>query len=872
MASNESTNVVKNQKGVNNESVNEVTEGAKESATFTSDELLKEKTRLEKETEALKKAKEELEKEKKAHEADVKKLNDREKAVASREIAVRERENAVSDAERTQKEELAKEKLDRKRALDEEISSERSAALNKISDMITARRDEMEKSFSAELDKRRTQVDKEAEDIRRRAQVDAGRIRDDAEKEADERRKRLNEQVDAEIAARTKEVTEKTNELNKQIALYQKKIEDLNVATQKAEDAEEAAKNAKDAADRQLRRNERHAEDIESREADLDTLVEERWRDKIKEYNTTIEEKDRALEELRSRAGELRKSVDAIESFKVSIGDEPVIIQDRIAHLQKENDRLSEELAKRAPQETQRELDNLKKDYGDLKQENETLRGENSAMKKEQEKTDAVKVEKRRVEALNGELKSEIEELQGRVARYEDRIKRLSASENRAADRDARIAEIRSGYSDGFAITSTLYDRDEIEWLENIGKKCDLYGISFPKRILYAFHTALKISDWSIIAVLAGVSGTGKSELPKLYAAFGGMNFISVPVQPSWDSQESMLGFYNSIDNKFEPEPLLKYLAQCTEDENYNPYMSIVLLDEMNLAHVEHYFADFLSKLETRRGTAKNVPSVEVKLGAGVDPYELSLKRTILWTGTMNQDETTKSLSDKVLDRGLVIYFPRPQTLISRTTLKNLAAMIKDRQMLTESKWTSWIIRNLITRKEEKSPLLAELDEYRTIVEDINDILEKVGRALGHRVWQSIMNYILNYPTVSEKLRSVGVHDEKKHTWNFDDVELTEELKDNMRTAFEDQIVQKVMPKLRGIETRGKGRDYLQEIEDLLESKGFEKLKDDFEIACTQGYGQFMWSSAKYIEVDDVQVEEQQESVSEDKAKDSSEA
>ncbi len=81
-----------------------------------------------------------------------------------------------------------------------------------------------------------------------------------------------------------------------------------------------------------------------------------------------------------------------------------------------------------------------------------------------------------------------------------------------------------------------------------------------------------------------------------------------------------------------------------------------------------------------------------------------------------------------------------------------------------------------------------------------------------------------------------------------------------MRTAFEDQIVQKVMPKLRGIETRGKGRDYLQEIEDLLESKGFEKLKDDFEIACTQGYGQFMWSSAKYIEVDDVQVEEQQES------------
>lgn len=872
MTSNESTNIVKEQIDINDESENKVTEGEKETAVSKSDEVLMQKAQLREIADTLKKATEEFEREKKAYEADVKKLNDREKSVASREIAVRERENVVSDAERTQEDVLAKIKLDRKKALDEEISSEKSAALNQISDMITARRDEMEKSFSAELDKRRTQADKEAEEIRKRAQIDADRIRDDAEKEAEERRKRLNEQTDAEVEAKTKEVIEKDKELSKQIALYQTKIEELDAAKQKAEDAEEDAKNAKETAERQLRRNERHAEDIESREDDLDTLVKERWEDKIKEFTTKINEKNKALEELRSEASELRKSVDAIESFKVSIGDEPAIIQDRIAHLQKEKDRLSEELAKRAPQETQQELEDLKRKYGDLKQENDMLRGEISEMKKEQEKTDAINVAKHRVDALNRELKSEIEELQGRVARYEDRIKRLSASENITADRDARIAEIRSGYSDGFTITSTLYDGGEIEWLDNIGKNCDDYGISFPKRILYAFHTALKISDWSIITVLEGVSGTGKSELPKLYAAFGGMNFISVPVQPSWDSQESMLGFYNSIDNKFEPEPLLKYLVQCTEDEKYNPYMSIVLLDEMNLAHVEHYFADFLSKLETRRGTAKNVPSVEVKLGAGVDPYELPLKRTILWTGTMNQDETTKSLSDKVLDRGIVIYFPRPQTLIGRTTLKNLSAKIKDRKMLTASKWKSWIIRNLITRKDKNSPLLTQLDEYRKIVEDINDILEKVGRAIGHRVWQSIMNYILNYPTVSEKLRTDGTYNKDKNTWNFDDVELTEELKDNMRTAFEDQIVQKVMPKLRGIETRGKGRDYLQEIEDLLESNGFEKLKDDFEIACTQGYGQFMWSSAKYIEADDVQGDKMQESVSEDKEQDSTKA
>lgn len=802
--------------------------------------------------EELKKALEDVARKEERYNKRLAELDKKESDISEREIAVLEREDRVSEKEKVQESELAKERLERKKSLNEEISQERSSALGKISEMISKQREEMEASFGKELEDRRTRAEKEAEAIRSGAKKEADRIRSEAEAEASERRKRLNDQADSEIAEKTRSINEQQAKLQEQIATYEKKLQELEAAQKEAEDAKEEA-------DRKGRRNDRREENIESREADLDALVTERWCDKVREYQELIKEKDEALEDLRKRANELSRSVDAIESFKASIGDEPVIIQDRLASKQKEIDNLTAELANRAPGGTQQELDELKRQYNDLKQENESLRQQNATMKKSQEGVDAVEVEKHKVESLNSELKSQVEELEGIVARYEERIKRLSAAETRTADRDARIAEIRSGYTEGFAVTSSIYDGDETVWLNNIELQCDKYGISFPRRILYAFHTALKISDWSTIAVLAGVSGTGKSELPKLYAAFGGMNFMSVPVQPSWDSQESMLGFFNSIDNRFEPEPLLKYLAQCTEDDQYSPYMSVVLLDEMNLAHVEHYFAEFLSKLETRRGTARNVPAVEVKLGAGVEPYELQLKRTILWTGTMNQDETTKSLSDKVLDRGLVIYFPRPHTLISRTTLKNLSAMIKDRNMLTESKWTGWIIRNLITSTNEKSALITELDGYREIVEEINDILEKVGRALGHRVWQSIMNYILNYPTVSELLRKSGQRDEKKHTWNFDAVEVTEELKNNMRIAFEDQIVQKIMPKLRGIETRGKGRDHLQEIEDLLESKGFEKLKDDFEIACTQGYGQFMWSSAKYIEVDNVKTEEQKD-------------
>ena len=134
-----------------------------------------------------------------------------------------------------------------------------------------------------------------------------------------------------------------------------------------------------------------------------------------------------------------------------------------------------------------------------------------------------------------------------------------------------------------------------------------------------------------------------------------------------------------------------------------------------------------------------------------------------------------------------------------------------------------------------------ELNKYKKIVEDINNEMEHVGRALGHRVWQSIEYYIINYPMVVSVMNKLAPG------------EMSTALSEAMKVAFEDQIVQKIMPKLRGVETRGRGKENLERIEALLEDKGFERLKDDFEIACEQGYGQFIWSSAKYIEADEAE-------------------
>lgn len=416
-------------------------------------------------------------------------------------------------------------------------------------------------------------------------------------------------------------------------------------------------------------------------------------------------------------------------------------------------------------------------------------------------------------------------------------LKRLQISSEIVQERDERIKEIERPYiqtkKNSLTISATNKVIKEVDWLHNISVSCEDFGLKFPKRILYAFHTALKTSEWSPLTILSGVSGTGKSELPRLYSHFGGINFLSLPVQPNWDSQESMLGYFNAIDNKFDAQPILRFLAQSQKlgTEEYplgsKNAINLVLLDEMNLAHIELYFAEFLSKLELRRSMkGDDVPNLELKLGLHMEPYNLPLGRNMLWAGTMNQDETTKSLSDKVLDRGILITFPRPTKFQRRTELKPLGA---EAPLLHRGTWESWWCKKSEFTQKQISP-------YMKFVEEMNTSLSKVGKALGHRVWQSIEYYMANYPDVLEAQRYLqnNNHDEGK-------------LDKAMKIAFEDQIVQKVMPKLRGIETRGKSKtDCLDKIKEQL-VKGEYAIIDDFDIACEFGYGQFMWNSANYI-------------------------
>ncbi|BAL83093.1 hypothetical protein SELR_13850 [Selenomonas ruminantium subsp. lactilytica TAM6421] len=771
-------------------------------------------------------------------------LAEKEKKTAALACELAKREESVVDLEQKREEISRSEKELSSRSerlnVQQAAMDERQLALDALQAELTKKEQEIQaqaaKRQAEELGNLRTELEKirqqriseleaELEHIRKAAADEAEKLRQGLDADINTRRQRLDEEMAEKRSQLAQEIKEQRDSLEAEQKQLFKEKEQLETEKKTLEFDRKRTKKLEDT----LKARQ------DNIEAEVSTASEE--------YRQSLDKKLEAsrLENEHLRA-ELKNSESLLanyNSFQAVYGDNPDILRKKMADLRAAYDSLQDELGKRPGQEVQQECERLKAENARL--QNDMVVQEKQFGNMQQQVVELEKMRNNNVilQASNESLHAQWTEAQDIIKNQAEQLKRLTATEVTPADREARAQSLREPYLERPFVAPVISKADasvvsELEWLTGIENACKDYGISFPRRVLYAFHTSLKIANWSTITVLAGVSGTGKSELPRLYSAFGGLNFISVPVQPNWDSQESMLGFFNSIDNKFDAQPVLRFLVECTEQ--YDNNMAVVLLDEMNLAHVEHYFADFLSKLETRRSAPDdNLPKIYVNLGAGVKPYELPLKRNILWCGTMNQDETTKSLSDKVLDRGIVINFPRPRHLKDRQGARNIDTFCEKRGIapLSRQVWNAWRVTNIQFQDKQTE----KLNEYRSLLEKMNDHLSTVGRAIGHRVWQAIAHYVVNYPTV-------------RAAFNEANGELTDSLELAMHTAVEDQIVQKVMPKLRGIDTRGKSYDNcLSPIKGLLNEYKFN-LENDFTRACEMGYGQFMWGSAEYIEDD----------------------
>ena len=569
-------------------------------------------------------------------------------------------------------------------------------------------------------------------------------------------------------------------------------------------------------------------EDLAGFRAGMERSVEERARDQVASL-------ERQLDALREDHRRDRDLVISLESQLASardlmarFGDDPAEIENRIAQQAAKIGDLEKELLRRPSASDKELLVALQEQERVWAGERDRLVRETTQLKAEQSRwlTGVADLEQQRERREVAERRLEV--LAGEMEKYKSDVDRMRALYERPEERAARIGAIEEPWRTDYKRAQGGAAK-ELDWINGIVAACEGSGMRFPKRLVHAFHTSLKAAELSPLTVLAGVSGTGKSELPRLYSRFGGLGFLSLAVQPNWDSPQSLFGYFNSIDNRFNATTVLRAMVQAQHAPGHETYqhglsdrLLLVLLDEMNLAHVEQYFSDLLSRLEQRRGESRDV-TLDIDLGAGMPPYPLSLGRNVLWVGTMNEDETTKALSDKVIDRSNLLYFPRPRTLHSRADV----TLGEEAPLLAEDTWRGWL--------QLRSPFAAsDIDPFRAGLEAINARLEHVGRALGHRVWQSVEYYMANYPEVIDARARSDREAEQRA----------------MRRAYEDQLVLKVMPKLRGIETTGDSkRNCLDPIRALLEDPDLGLgLSEDFEIACRVGYGAFLWNSARYLE------------------------
>ena len=158
----------------------------------------------------------------------------------------------------------------------------------------------------------------------------------------------------------------------------------------------------------------------------------------------------------------------------------------------------------------------------------------------------------------------------------------------------------------------------------------------------------------SHILILQGMSGTGKTSLAHAFGDFLENPSTVIPVQPMWKERTDLVGYYNEFTKRFNETTLLEKMYEA----NYSKDIYVTVLDEMNIARVEYYFAEFLSLLE--------LPNAEERLLTVVsdmwedDPMQLingciKLPPNMWFIGTANNDDSTFAISDKVYDRAMIM-------------------------------------------------------------------------------------------------------------------------------------------------------------------------------------------------------------------------
>lgn len=251
---------------------------------------------------------------------------------------------------------------------------------------------------------------------------------------------------------------------------------------------------------------------------------------------------------------------------------------------------------------------------------------------------------------------------------------------------------------------------------------CQL-GLYYDIKDIRRFIAGLAVTH---LMILQGMSGTGKTSLAYAFGEYLRNSTVVIPIQPMWKERSDLIGYYNEFTKKFNETVLLQKLYEA----NYNDEIYITVLDELNIARIEYYFAEFLSLLELPNPEKRYLDVVADEWKNDPKLFkngQLRLPKNMWFIGTANNDDSTFAISDKVYDRAMVINLDtkaRPFDVANAESVKVSASRLEELYKKAQKEY-SLSKRNLSR--------IRQLDKY---------LIDHFHITFGNRIMKQIKSYV----------------------------------------------------------------------------------------------------------------------------------
>lgn len=289
-----------------------------------------------------------------------------------------------------------------------------------------------------------------------------------------------------------------------------------------------------------------------------------------------------------------------------------------------------------------------------------------------------------------------------------------------------KLTEIDKIYAD---YVPPVYD-DEITLPEFCDRfrnfACSRMRLFYEPRIIRLFVAGMSTTR---LLILQGISGTGKTSLPHAMGIFLNNPATIASVQPSWRDRTELFGYFNEFTKRFNETEVLKKMYEAT----WNDQIYLTVLDEMNIARVEYYFAEMLSILEMPsrdEWVVDLVPSGWANDPKHIEKGRFRLPQNMWFVGTANNDDSTFAISDKVYDRAMPININSKGVPFEAEWADNIFISYKHLESMFKESQEKFKVSQEVLDK------VNQLDDY---------VIEHFRLAFGNRIVKQLKEFVPSY-------------------------------------------------------------------------------------------------------------------------------